>query len=152
MCDRWLDDFDAFMEDMGLRPPDMTLERMDVNGDYDPFNCVWASVYDQSRNKRRNRYLTYEGRTMIIEDWAKEIGHRSTVIASRIERGFPIEKILSKDRLINVPKHGTISMYMSRKCRCDLCRKANSEYIKANRHRFPSMSKEYRKAAYERRK
>jgi hypothetical protein len=56
ICDRWLNSFENFLSDMGERPPDFTLDRIDVNGNYEPSNCRWADWFTQSRNKRqRNR-------------------------------------------------------------------------------------------------
>lgn len=53
VCQRWLANFENFLIDMGLRPADgLSLERMDVNGNYEPTNCVWATATEQIRNRR----------------------------------------------------------------------------------------------------
>jgi len=71
VCDRWKD-CRNFSEDMGLRPFRYTIERIDNNGNYEPSNCRWASYEDQGKNKRNNRILSFEGKTQILGEWAKE--------------------------------------------------------------------------------
>ena len=55
VCQRWLDGFENFLADMGVRPADKTLDRIDVNGNYEPSNCRWADKFQQARNKRRSK-------------------------------------------------------------------------------------------------
>jgi hypothetical protein len=58
ICDRWRDDFAAFIADMGRRPsPDLTIERKDNEKGYEPGNCVWATRLTQSRNRRKRKTL-----------------------------------------------------------------------------------------------
>jgi hypothetical protein len=55
VCARWLESFSNFLEDMGERPPGLTLERIDNDGNYERANCKWASRAEQSANKRSYR-------------------------------------------------------------------------------------------------
>lgn len=54
ICERW-NLFANFLADMGERPADKTLDRIDVNGNYGPENCKWSDIYEQNRNKRNSK-------------------------------------------------------------------------------------------------
>lgn len=87
ICDRWLESFDNFFYDMGPKPsPDHSIDRKDVNGDYCPENCRWATFAVQARNKRSNIYLTHNGKTQHLLDWAEETGIPWNTIRARIQR------------------------------------------------------------------
>ncbi len=55
VCARW-QEFNNFLADMGARPNGLTLDRIDVNGNYEPGNCRWATVTDQNNNRRNSRH------------------------------------------------------------------------------------------------
>lgn len=73
VCDRWLK-FENFLADMGECPSGMSIDRIDVNGNYEPGNCRWATPKEQSRNRRNTVFLTVNGRTQPLAEWAEEIG------------------------------------------------------------------------------
>ena len=61
VCDRWRHDYSAFLSDVGRKPMrSMSLDRIDVNGNYKPGNVRWADRRQQSRNRRGVKPLTYE--------------------------------------------------------------------------------------------
>lgn len=60
VCDRWVDDFSAFLSDMGSRPaPDLTIERVNNDRGYSPDNCIWATRTVQNRNQRPRKRKTH---------------------------------------------------------------------------------------------
>lgn len=74
ICDRWRHSFEFFNQDMGSRPTkNHSIERIEVNGDYEPGNCKWATLDEQARNKRNNINIKQGDRVMILEDWAREL-------------------------------------------------------------------------------
>ncbi|MDE1138152.1 MAG: hypothetical protein PW999_00565 [Paraburkholderia tropica] len=95
VCERW-DNFENFLADMGPRPTNShSLEREDNNGNYEPGNCRWATAIEQSRNTRRNRMLTFDGRTQCVAKWADEIGIHRLTLQRRLRLGWSVEKTLS---------------------------------------------------------
>lgn len=95
VCERWFGHFEKFYEDMGPRPVGTTLDRKDNNGNYTPENCHWGTHHDQTRNSRRNRWLTLRGETKTLKDWANELGFKSNSLASRLDRGWDTYKALT---------------------------------------------------------
>jgi hypothetical protein len=68
---RWINSFENFISDMGPRPTKKhTLERVENNGNYGPDNCVWDIRKVQSRNQRSNRWIKFDGKKMVLVDWA----------------------------------------------------------------------------------
>jgi len=53
VCLRWLESVENFLADMGERPANTSINRIDVNGNYEPGNCRWATKQEQEANKRR---------------------------------------------------------------------------------------------------
>ncbi len=96
VCDRWRESFQVFLEDMGARPIDMSIDRIDNDGNYEPANCRWASRIDQARNKRRNRLITFRGKTEPLAVWAQTIGLSARALSERLRRGWSIEDAMTR--------------------------------------------------------
>jgi hypothetical protein len=96
VCERWKN-FDNFLADMGERPSlDLTLDRIDHNGNYEPGNCRWSNDHTQQNNKSSNRRLTLGDRTLTMAQWALELGVHPATIGHRIKVGWPLEKALTE--------------------------------------------------------
>jgi len=95
-------DFKIFLNDMGLKPDSkLELERIDNDKNYCKENCRWATHKEQTRNrggKRATRLYTFEGKTMCIADWAKEIGISPQSMQKRLNNNWPLEKAFCKER------------------------------------------------------
>ena len=95
VCDRWLNSFENFLEDMGERPSDYhSVDRIDVDGNYCNKNCKWSTKFEQNNNQRRTKRLTYNGETRSIGEWAKHLNISYPLISIRLKKGMPIELIL----------------------------------------------------------
>lgn len=109
VCDRWLESFDNFISDMGMRPtPKHEIDRIDTNGDYCPENCRWATKKENARNKRNTVKLTIDGVTKPLVQWAEESGTSSSNIKNRIRNlGWSEKEAVfgkKKKRMYNTPK------------------------------------------------
>jgi hypothetical protein len=126
ICDRWVNDYDTFVEDLGLRQKSMTLERINNQKGYEPDNCRWATRKEQSRNKRNNNNITLRGQTKTIAEWAEIAGIKPRNLWLRLRREGPSENILRPIKE-KISRHGTRAKYRQR-CRCDDCIEANRAY------------------------
>lgn len=101
ICKEWRNDFMSFYNwalNNGYQE-DLSIDRIDVNGNYEPSNCRWIPMGEQSKNTRKNVYFTYNGKTQVLSDWAREFGIPSTTFRRRIKQNRPIEEILYKGDL-----------------------------------------------------
>lgn len=97
ICDRWLESFDNYLADMGLRPEGMTLERVDNDGPYSPENCIWASRAVQGNNTRAVKMITYMGETHSLSEWERRLGFKHGTLKARLGTlGYTVEQAMTK--------------------------------------------------------
>ncbi len=96
ICDRWRS-FPNFLADMGARPRKHCLERTNNLAGYNPSNCRWATMKEQSNNKRTNRLIEHDGLILTVAQWGDRLGIQGQTIAKRIDIwNWPISRALSK--------------------------------------------------------
>ena len=97
VCKEWNDSFLKFKEwaiENGYSE-DLTIDRIDVNGNYCPENCRWATAKEQANNKRTNLYITINGTTHTATEWCEINGIKYSTAMRRRQRGWPLEKAVS---------------------------------------------------------
>ena len=96
VCARWEESYNNFLEDIGRKPtPTHSIERIDVNGNYEPGNCKWATPREQARNRSNNVKLELNGVWLCARDWAEKIGVKEGTICKRIKAGWSVERTLT---------------------------------------------------------
>lgn len=91
VCKEW-DEYEAF-RDWALTngySDSLTLDRIDVNGNYEPSNCRWATMKEQCANKRRNHFVTVNGEKMILTECSNRYGIPKSTLRAREKRGADI--------------------------------------------------------------
>jgi hypothetical protein len=130
ICEDWKTDFIAFKKwaELNGYNDELTIERIDVNGNYEPSNCRWVSRKTQCNNKRNNHYITYKGRTQTLAQWCEELNLNYGTVKSRINRNhWTVEKAFeTKDnaRLKLITYKGKTQHL------AEWCRELNLEYKK----------------------
>lgn len=100
VCSEWNEyqPFFVWAMESGYRD-NLTIDRIDVNGNYEPKNCRWADKLTQANNTRTNHLLTLRGKTKTVAEWSRETGIRSSTILYRVNHGYEEDFILSKKSL-----------------------------------------------------
>jgi len=97
VCERWRESFENFLGDMGRKPsPSHSIDRIDVEANYEPSNCRWATPKQQGRNKRTNRIINHNGLSLTLVEWAERTGIKATTISMRLDHyGWNVSEALS---------------------------------------------------------
>ena len=98
VCDEWLNSFDAFESwaNNNGYSDGLSIDRCDVNGNYEPGNCRWITQKAQCNNTRRNINIEFNGETHTMKEWAEILGIKYGTLQSRIARGWSYKKALTK--------------------------------------------------------
>ena len=94
VCDRW-HSYDLFIEDMGMCPDGLTIDRLNVNEGYLPGNCRWATRLEQGENKRSNKEVIVGGRTVNQAEAARLVGLEPRTLHYRLKSGWDEHQALS---------------------------------------------------------
>lgn len=96
VCDKWVNDFKAFYDDMndGYVKGETSIERIELDGNYEPSNCCWANNIQQANNKRNSKYITYNGIVRTAAEWGRYLGIKDDTINHRIKRGYTTQEAL----------------------------------------------------------
>lgn len=104
VCERW-QDFSAFLEDMGQRPDGTSIERIDVNGGYEPGNCIWLPSKEQPNNTRRSIMVELDGENVCLKVACNRLGVSYSRARDRIRTlGWSIEDALNTPKKISATK------------------------------------------------
>lgn len=97
VCNEWKHDFMAFYNWSMSHGyiGNLSIDRIDVNGNYEPSNCKWSTSKEQARNRRSNHIITYNGETKTLIEWAEQYNIKFEALYGRIKNGWPIDKALT---------------------------------------------------------
>ena len=96
VCDEWKNDFMSFYNwamANGYRD-DLTIDRIDVNGNYKPHNCRWISREEQQSNTRKSHFIEYNGKKQTMAQWSRELKLSPNTIKFHLNKGRTIEDVI----------------------------------------------------------
>ena len=98
VCPEWLNNFQSFFDwSMANGYADnLTIDRIDLDGDYSPDNCRWADEFQQANNRSNNHYITYQGETKTMMEWSRDLNMNYSTLRKRIRDGWSVEEAFEK--------------------------------------------------------
>jgi hypothetical protein len=97
VCLQWRKSFSQFLKDVGPRPTlRHSIDRINNNGNYEPENVRWATSTMQARNRASTRFITFNGTTLGLADWANKLGIRYPTLNLRLKKGWTVERAFTQ--------------------------------------------------------
>ena len=101
ICKQWLENPEEFVR-WGLEngcKEELSIDRIDNDGDYSPENCRWVTLVDNNQNRRSSVYYTYNGKTQNLQQWCNEYNVTRSMIDKRLKMGWDFEKALTTPKI-----------------------------------------------------
>lgn len=98
VCEEWKDDFQSFF-DWSMRngyDETLSIDRIDMNGDYTPTNCRWVDKYIQANNRSNNHFITHNGKTQTLMQWSKEVNMNYSTLRQRVRSGWSFDDVINR--------------------------------------------------------
>ncbi|OAV63845.1 hypothetical protein Barb6_03511 [Bacteroidales bacterium Barb6] len=98
ICNEWANDYKAF-HDWAISngySDDLSIDRIDNNGNYEPENCRWTTTTQKRRNNCRNRLIEYNGQTKCLAEWAELNYMTFATLQGRLKMGWTFSKAINK--------------------------------------------------------
>lgn len=107
VCDRWLNSFEDFYDDMGPRPSDKhSIERIENDVGYQPGNCVWAVKKQQCRNRKTSKMIEHNGEVRSLAEWVEILGLNYKTVFRRLSVGHSFADAIAMPVRHNSRFHG----------------------------------------------
>lgn len=93
ICVEW-ESYAGFLADMGEKPKGLSIDRIDVNGNYSKNNCRWATQLEQQNNRRNNRIVEFNGESLTMAQFCRKHGLNEDKVQQRLSRGSSVEQAM----------------------------------------------------------
>lgn len=93
VCEKWRNDFTAFLADVGRAPSNKhSLDRINNDGNYEPGNCRWATAKEQLNNRSNTVWIEHAGKRMTLTEWSRHLGITTGTLKFRLKK-WPVDRV-----------------------------------------------------------
>lgn len=140
VCERWLESPLNFLADMGPKPSARhCLDRTDNSLGYFKENCRWVTYKDSNQNKRSNRWIVYQGRSLPLIEWIRQLGLSESRVANRLYAGWSVERAFTEPAAVRPPARHCVEcgVRCRGQLRCQTCENRTRPKRKAQQNDIP---------------